>query len=88
MEFFELWNRFTYEQAYRKYCDPHYEITALEEAHLYRQQPLNEARLRVAKHWHRLLHPLSCTRIPEELIALPVVCCQYLRALLFLRDKK
>lgn len=85
MEFFELWNRFTYEQAYRKYCDPHYEITALEEAELYRRRPLNEARLRLAKHWRRLTQPASLSRIPEELLALPVVCCQYLRALFSLR---
>ena len=85
MEFFELWNRFTYEQAYRKYCDPHYEITALEEAELYRRRPLNEARLRLAKHLRRLTQPASLSRIPEELLALPVVCCQYLRALFSLR---
>lgn len=72
-EFFELWNKFTYEKAYQRNCDASYRITATKEAELYRRRPTVQAELRFQKHLRRLLHPDSPGKFMGELVSVPVV---------------
>ena len=82
-EFFELWNKLTFERAYREFCDPEHEITAKDEAELYLRRSQIAAKLRLVKHWERLTSPKSVLSIIEEIAVLPVVAVKYLLAHLY-----
>lgn len=53
-EYLDLWNALHYERKYRKFCDPHFQISQPTIERLYRHKKTFECRLRLKKHIIRL----------------------------------
>lgn len=88
MEFFDLWNIFTYEKYYKEFCDECFEFTDSSEVELYKNRLVYAASMRLTKHLNALRNSKSFTKGLEELITIPIIFISYIFAILFRKIRK